>query len=91
MKKPFIVMMSTMMLLTLGAIFSAQADTMPDAQSEIMKQMDQDEDGMISIREAVSNPSLLASFGKIDTDGDGKISLKELQETRLLTQVAKQA
>lgn len=61
------------------------------AQSDIISEMDQDEDGMISIREAVANPLLLASFGKIDTDGDGKISLKELEETQLLNQVMKQA
>ncbi|WJG08121.1 hypothetical protein [Aliiglaciecola sp. LCG003] len=57
------------------------------AQSDIIAEMDQDEDGMISIREAVANPTLLASFGKIDTDGDGKISHQELSQSTLLTQV----
>ncbi len=48
------------------------------AQVDLIAQMDQDEDGQISIREAVADPNLLAAFGKIDTDGDGKISQTEL-------------
>jgi hypothetical protein len=34
-----------------------------------IKQVDLDHDGKIAIKEAVADPELLASFGKIDTDG----------------------
>ncbi|GAA0853472.1 hypothetical protein [Aliiglaciecola litoralis] len=61
------------------------------AQSDILTQMDLDEDGMISIREAVADPVLLASFGKIDTDGDGKISAQELAESQIMANKEKQA
>ncbi|GAB5382181.1 MAG: hypothetical protein Alis3KO_20450 [Aliiglaciecola sp.] len=87
MKKSLLTGLSVLTLALIYATLSAPAY----AQSDLISEMDQDEDGMISIREAVANPSLLASFGKIDTDGDGKISLKELEETQLLKQVIKQA
>ncbi|TRY31022.1 EF-hand domain-containing protein [Aliiglaciecola sp. M165] len=87
MKKSLLIGLSVFTLALIQATLSAPAY----AQSDLISEMDQDEDGMISIREAVANPSLLASFGKIDTDGDGKISLKELEETQLLKQVIKQA
>jgi Ca2+-binding EF-hand superfamily protein len=61
------------------------------AQADVLTEMDQDEDGMISIREAVADPVLLASFGKVDTDGDGKISAKELEAATILKKKNEQA
>ena len=54
------------------------------AEVELIEQLDLDKDGQITIKEAVSNPSILAVFGKIDTDGNGKISSIELKETKVL-------
>ncbi|WP_293745765.1 hypothetical protein [uncultured Paraglaciecola sp.] len=54
------------------------------AEVELIEQLDLDKDGQITIKEAVSNPAILAAFGKIDTDGNGKISSIELKETKVL-------
>ncbi len=54
------------------------------AQNSYLDSIDQDKDGYISIKEAVSDPNLLAVFGKVDVNGDGKISAQELSETNLL-------
>jgi hypothetical protein len=45
---------------------------------EFMAQMDSDDDGFITLREAVKNTDLLREFGHIDMDEDGKISEAEL-------------
>ena len=57
---------------------SAMADT------DIIEKLDLDKDGQITIKEAVANPAVLASFGKIDTDGNGKISPVEMAKTKLI-------
>lgn len=48
----------------------------------LIAKLDLDKDGQITIKEAVANPAVLASFGKIDTDGNGKISTIELAKTK---------
>lgn len=53
------------------------------ADGELIKKLDLDKDGQITIKEAVANPAVLASFGKIDKDGDGKISSVELANTKV--------
>ncbi|MCC2616118.1 EF-hand domain-containing protein [Aestuariibacter halophilus] len=50
--------------------------------------LDQDKDGFISIKEAVADPNLLAVFGKIDKNGDGKLSIDEVSDSDLITQRA---
>ena len=40
--------------------------------------MDSDDDGFITLREAVKNTDLLREFGDIDINEDGKISEAEL-------------
>lgn len=53
------------------------------AEVDLIKKLDLDSDGEITIKEAVADPVVLASFGKIDTDGNGKISLIELSTTKV--------
>jgi hypothetical protein len=53
------------------------------ADNELIKKLDLDKDGQITIKEAVANPAVLASFGKIDTDGNGKISSIELAKIKV--------
>lgn len=55
------------------------------AQAIDFEELDKNQDGSISIKEAVANPSLLAEFGKIDRNGDGKINIKELNSSTLLS------
>ncbi len=42
--------------------------------------LDEDGDGFISIKEAVADPDVLAAFGKLDQNGDGKLSHSEIVE-----------
>ncbi|MFT4938223.1 MAG: Ca2+-binding EF-hand superfamily protein [Paraglaciecola sp.] len=53
------------------------------AQEDIIQKLDQDLDGKITIKEAVADPTILASFGRIDVNGDGKISKQELENMEL--------
>ncbi|MFT6284519.1 MAG: hypothetical protein ACJAXM_000991 [Arenicella sp.] len=53
------------------------------ADNELIEKLDLDKDGQITIKEAVADPAVLASFGKIDTDGNGKISLIELAKIKV--------
>lgn len=48
------------------------------AQADLMALLDTDQDGFISLKEAVGDADLLKNFGLIDTDEDGKISMDEL-------------
>jgi Ca2+-binding EF-hand superfamily protein len=56
---------------------SARADV------KLLEILDSDKDGQITIKEAVAAPAVLASFGKIDTDGNGNINSAELVKTKL--------
>ncbi|MDU0354793.1 hypothetical protein RS130_13465 [Paraglaciecola aquimarina] len=47
----------------------------------LIDKFDLDQDGQISIKEAVAEPQLLAAFGKIDTDGNGVITKQELSKS----------
>lgn len=53
------------------------------ADNELLEKLDLDKDGQITIKEAVADPAILASFGKIDTDGNGKISSIELAKIKV--------
>lgn len=53
------------------------------ADIELIEKLDLDKDGQITIKEAVADTAVLASFGKIDTDGNGKISSIELANTKV--------
>lgn len=53
------------------------------AHLDLIEKLDLDKDGKITIKEAVAEPALLAVFGQIDTDADGKISRLELSKVRI--------
>lgn len=77
---PFVVIVASVQLFI---SVSAMAD------SELIEKLDLDKDGQITIKEAVADPVVLASFGKIDTDGNGKISSIELAKTKVTLTEAK--
>ena len=77
---PFVIIAA---ILQLFASLSARAD------SELIAKLDLDKDGQITIKEAVADPVILASFGKIDTDGNGKISSIELAKTKIVPTLEK--
>jgi Ca2+-binding EF-hand superfamily protein len=72
---PFVVMVALVQLLI---PVSAKSD------NELIEKLDLDKDGQITIKEAVANPAVLASFGKIDRDGNGKISPLEMAKTKVI-------
>lgn len=57
----------------------------------IIKKLDQDQDGLISIKESIADPNLLAIFGSIDRNSDGFISKLELDQFEKLTNKVKVA
>ena len=63
-------MRKLMILCLAAASFSSMATTSGVA---FMEQMDSDDDGYITLREAVKNTDLLREFGHIDIDEDGKL------------------
>jgi hypothetical protein len=54
-----------------------------NAQESLMTTLDNDQDGLISLREAKGHRSLLENFNKIDSNEDGYISLDELEESNI--------
>lgn len=65
----------------LALLISANAS----AQESLMNTLDNDQDGLISLREAVGHESLLENFNRIDRNDDGYISLDELTASRIST------
>ncbi|MEX5404116.1 EF-hand domain-containing protein [Stenotrophomonas sp. WED208] len=52
------------------------------------KEMDADKDGKISRKEAAVVPEIAKCFAGLDTDGDGYLSLKEMQQAMVAAQTA---
>jgi hypothetical protein len=59
------------------------ASALAETDIELIEKLDLDKDGQITIKEAVAEPAVLASFGKIDTDGNGRISSMELAKAKV--------
>lgn len=53
----------------------------------LMQELDKDEDGFISLKEAVQHIELLRNFGLIDDDEDGKLTAQELAMSSLTPRV----
>lgn len=64
--------------------FSKQADSIDAAFSA----MDTNKDGRISKEEATLVPEIAKYFAGLDTDGDGNLSLKEMQQAMVAAQIA---
>lgn len=64
--------------------FSKQADSIDAAFSA----MDTNKDGRISKDEATVVPEIAKYFAGLDTDGDGYLSLKEMQQAMVAAQTA---
>ncbi|WP_416057199.1 EF-hand domain-containing protein [Stenotrophomonas maltophilia] len=64
--------------------FSKQADSIDVA----FKEMDANKDGRISKEEAAVVPEIAKYFAGLDTDGDGYLSLKEMQQAMVAAQTA---
>lgn len=63
--------------------------TLPSiAQQSFYSRLDKNRDGVISIKEAVSEPAFLASFGEIDKNRDGKITPHEFFASQLAKKLA---
>lgn len=54
-----------------------------NAQESLMTTLDNDLDGLISLREATGHRMLLENFNKIDSNEDGYISLDELEASQI--------
>ncbi|WP_124916891.1 EF-hand domain-containing protein [Alteromonas flava] len=65
----------------------ATANVNAQESPELMALLDADQDGFISLKEAVGDANLLKNFGIIDTDEDGKISKDELSAADLTAAV----
>jgi Ca2+-binding EF-hand superfamily protein len=50
------------------------------ANEDLIEKLDQNQDGLISIKESVADPNLLAIFGSIDRNFDGFITKLELEQ-----------
>ncbi|WP_414830332.1 calcium-binding protein [Alteromonas sp. H39] len=75
-EKVFLILLS---IAALQAISVANAN----AQTDLMMQLDADQDGLISLKEAVSNTELLRNFGLIDQNEDGLLSVEEMLASEL--------
>lgn len=86
MKKPNYVVLFVLVLICVYLLISvsAYAEALEVKNQQInlylIEKLDLDKDGQITIKEAVAAPSILAAFGKIDTNGNGKISPFELSQ-----------
>lgn len=73
-----VVAMTAISSLAFGQDSERRQNQEPPSAEEIIKELDTDEDGKISKKEAKGR--LKKDFAKIDTDEDGFVTQKELEE-----------
>lgn len=74
-----IITLLTFVILQVGFVGSVSADQ----ANVLMQKLDKDNDGFISLKEAVQHVELLRNFGLIDDDEDGKLTERELAKSTL--------
>jgi Ca2+-binding EF-hand superfamily protein len=70
-------------IMLVQGILAILISTAANAQESLMATLDDDQDGLISLREAVGHKTLLENFNKIDANEDGYISLDELDASEI--------
>ena len=69
-----------LILLTIVAV-QAVAVADANADDDILSRFDDDQDGYISLKEAVADTRLLRIFSRIDENADGLLSSEELNQS----------
>lgn len=84
---PHVVLIAVFFLTIAGRQVNAQVnesqDQKPASSTNSIESLDKDNNGLISLKEAVANPELLAVFGKVDKNHDGNIDSQELTAARI--------
>ena len=72
------------MFLLLLTIIAIQAVVVAGANADetLISELDEDQDGFISLKEAVADTRLLRLFSAIDENGDGQLSVEELEDSK---------
>ena len=76
-EKVFLILL-TIVAVQSVAVANANAQEAMIAETTMIAQLDVDQDGLISLKEAVSDTELLRKFGRLDDNKDGKLSEQEL-------------
>ncbi|MFC6672066.1 hypothetical protein [Marinobacterium aestuariivivens] len=69
--KKVITTIGAVLLMTAGAVYANTAD-------ELIKALDADGDGQVSLEEAAANPDIEAQFAVLDANQDGYLTADEL-------------
>lgn len=70
-------------IMLVQGVLALLLSSVANAQESLLATLDNDQDGLISLREAIGHRVLLENFNKIDTDEDGYISLVELEASQI--------
>tara|TARA_R110002124_G_scaffold160750_2_gene327998 strand:- start:795 stop:1055 length:261 start_codon:yes stop_codon:yes gene_type:complete len=70
-------------IMLVQGVLALLISTAANAQESLMSTLDNDRDGLISLREATGHRTLLENFNKIDSNEDGYISLDELEASQI--------
>lgn len=70
-------------IMLVQGVFALLISSAANAQESLMSTLDNDRDGLISLREAIGHKTLLENFNQIDSNEDGYISLDELEASQI--------
>jgi Ca2+-binding EF-hand superfamily protein len=72
-----------MTIMLVQGVLALLISSTANAQESLLATLDSDQDGKISLREAIGHRALLENFNKIDRNEDGYISLEELEASQI--------